>query len=93
MKYAINEIFKSIQGEGSYTGSPVMFIRLQGCSVGCAWCDTKHSWDDGDYFMTIDELIDQLIFIEKIEEGLEQSKEGKVLSNEDVKEIIEKWSK
>jgi len=42
---------------------------------------------------TIDELIDQLIFIEKIEEGLEQSKEGKVLSNEDVKEIIEKWSK
>ena len=42
---------------------------------------------------TIDELIDQLIFIEKVEEGLEQSKEGKVLSNEDVKEIIEKWSK
>ncbi len=42
---------------------------------------------------TIDELIDQLIFIEKVEEGMEQSKEGKVLSNEDVKEIIEKWSK
>ncbi len=42
---------------------------------------------------TIDELIDQLIFMEKVEEGLEQSKEGKVLSNEDVKEIIEKWSK
>jgi len=43
--------------------------------------------------LTIDELIDQLIFIEKVEEGLEQSKEGKVLYNEDVKEIIEKWSK
>ncbi len=42
---------------------------------------------------TIDELIDQLLFIEKVEEGMEQSKEGKVLSNEDVKEIIEKWSK
>ena len=42
---------------------------------------------------TIDELIDQLIFIEKIEKGFEQSKEGKVLSNEDVKKIIEKWSK
>ena len=42
---------------------------------------------------TIDELIDQLIFIEKVEEGLEQSKERKVLSNENVKEIIEKWSK
>ncbi len=42
---------------------------------------------------TIDELIDQLIFIEKVEEGLEQSKERKVLSNENVKNIIEKWSK
>jgi hypothetical protein len=42
---------------------------------------------------TIDELIDQLIFIEKVEEGLKQSKEGKVISNDDVKEIIEKWSK
>lgn len=42
---------------------------------------------------TIDELIDRLIFIEKVEEGLEQSKEKKVLSNENVKKIIEKWSK
>jgi hypothetical protein len=42
---------------------------------------------------TIDELIDQLIFIEKVEEGLKQSDEGKVISNEDVKVIIEKWSK
>jgi len=41
---------------------------------------------------TIDELIDQLIFIEKVEEGLKQSDEGKVISNKDVKEIIEKWS-
>ena len=42
---------------------------------------------------TIDELIDQLIFIEKVEEGLQQSKEGKVVSNEDVKSMIDKWSK
>lgn len=42
---------------------------------------------------TIDELIDQLIFIEKVEEGLQQSDTGKVVSNEDVKLIIDKWSK
>ena len=42
---------------------------------------------------TIDELIDQLIFIEKVEEGFEQSEEGKVVSDEDVKKIIDKWSK
>ena len=31
---------------------------------------------------TIDELIEQLIFIEKVEEGMKQSKEGKTISNE-----------
>ena len=42
---------------------------------------------------TIDELIEQLIFIEKIEDGYQQSEEGKVISNEDVKSMIDKWSK
>jgi predicted transcriptional regulator len=42
---------------------------------------------------TIDELIDRLILIEKIEQGLEQSAEGKVIPHEEVKKIIEKWSK
>jgi hypothetical protein len=42
---------------------------------------------------TIDELIDRLIFMEKIEEGLQQSEERKVVSNEDLKIIIDKWSK
>jgi len=42
---------------------------------------------------TIDELIDQLIFIQKIEDGIKQSETGEVISNEDVKAIIEKWSK
>lgn len=42
--YQVNEIFQTIQGEGSYTGMPAIFIRLQGCPVGCSWCDTKHTW-------------------------------------------------
>lgn len=41
----VNEIFETIQGEGSYTGTPSIFVRLQGCPVGCSWCDTKHTWD------------------------------------------------
>ncbi|HAH57879.1 MAG: hypothetical protein KUL83_01915 [Lentimicrobium sp.] len=40
----------------------------------------------------IDELIEQLLFIEKVEEGLKQSEEGKTISNEVVKSRIEKWS-
>lgn len=41
----VNEIFETIQGEGVYTGVPSIFLRLQGCPVGCAWCDTKHTWE------------------------------------------------
>ncbi|MBA5762942.1 7-carboxy-7-deazaguanine synthase QueE [Vibrio sp. 404] len=37
-------MFETIQGEGSFTGVPSVFIRLQKCSVGCAWCDTKQTW-------------------------------------------------
>jgi len=42
---------------------------------------------------TIDELIEQVIFMEKVEEGYQQSDAGKVISNEDVKLMIDKWSK
>jgi len=41
----VNEMFETIQGEGSWTGTPAIFVRLQGCPVGCPWCDTKHTWD------------------------------------------------
>lgn len=43
--YKVNEIFETIQGEGNYTGTPSIFLRLQGCPVGCSWCDTKHTWE------------------------------------------------
>jgi 7-carboxy-7-deazaguanine synthase len=41
----VNEIFHSIQGEGTLAGTPCVFIRLAGCPVGCVWCDTKYAWD------------------------------------------------
>lgn len=44
MYYPINEIFQTIQGEGIFTGLPAIFVRLQGCPVGCPWCDTRHTW-------------------------------------------------
>lgn len=34
------ETFGSLQGESSYAGQRCFFIRLAGCRLRCAWCDT-----------------------------------------------------
>lgn len=42
-KLKVNEIFYSLQGEGVYTGTPAVFVRLSGCNRCCAFCDTDFS--------------------------------------------------
>ncbi|HEX8529949.1 MAG TPA: hypothetical protein VF646_07990 [Cytophagales bacterium] len=41
---------------------------------------------------SIDELIDKLLFIEKVEKGLAQSDRGEVFSQEQAREMLKKWS-
>lgn len=43
--FGVSEIFYSIQGEGTRAGMPCVFIRLQGCSLRCVWCDTPYALD------------------------------------------------
>jgi 7-carboxy-7-deazaguanine synthase len=43
----INETFHSIQGEGLRAGEPCFFIRLSGCPLRCAWCDTAYAFREG----------------------------------------------
>ena len=39
----VHEIFASIQGETSRAGLPTVFVRLSGCNLDCAWCDTPEA--------------------------------------------------
>ena len=43
--YRVSEVFLSLQGEGPSAGTPAHFVRLQGCTVGCQWCDSRYTWD------------------------------------------------
>jgi 7-carboxy-7-deazaguanine synthase len=43
----ISEIFYSLQGETSRVGLPTVFIRLTGCPLRCAYCDTAYAFTGG----------------------------------------------
>ncbi len=54
----ISEIFYSLQGEGTLTGVPSVFVRTTGCNLRCVWCDTPYtSWEPEGDLMPLPDVI------------------------------------
>lgn len=47
MSMRVNEIFASIQGEGTRAGEPCTFVRFTGCNLRCTYCDTEYAFYEG----------------------------------------------
>jgi 7-carboxy-7-deazaguanine synthase len=78
----VNTIYDCIQGEGALAGTPMTLIRLQGCSVGCSFCDTKETWHPSDWDR-----------VETIEQALGQNPKWCEMSPADIARAIQDRSK
>jgi len=56
----ITEIFLSLQGESSTVGLPTVFVRLTGCPLRCAYCDTTYAFKGGEN-RNIDAIVDEVL--------------------------------
>lgn len=57
----IAEIFASVQGEGVWAGIPSAFVRVSGCNLRCAWCDTPYaSWNPEGHTYEVQQIAEKV---------------------------------
>ncbi len=56
--FRVIEIFSSVNGEGARSGQLALFIRMQGCNLNCAYCDTAwaNAEDADSRFLSAEEI-------------------------------------
>lgn len=82
----VHEIYASIQGESTFAGLPCTFIRLTGCPLRCRWCDTPHSFKEGDP-MSIDAILAE---VAKLSPQLVEVTGGEPLSHPECDELLKR---
>ena len=82
----ITEIYKSLQGESTWSGLACIFIRLSGCNLRCSWCDTEYSFTSGDK-LSIDNILDR---VEQLNCDLVEVTGGEPLAQDKVGELVQK---
>jgi 7-carboxy-7-deazaguanine synthase len=58
----IHEMYRSLQGEGTWAGLPCTFIRLTACHLRCVYCDTPHAFHQGEA-LTVDQVVDRAVVL------------------------------
>lgn len=59
VRLRINEIFHSVQGEGTRIGLRCVFIRTTGCHLRCTYCDTEYAFFEGGW-KTLDGILGEV---------------------------------
>ena len=81
----VNEIFKSVQGEGSFAGKLCSFVRLSGCNLRCSYCDTKYAYKKGED-LSIEEIIRK---VNTLSQNLVEITGGEPLLQKETIELID----
>ena len=59
LEFPVLEIFSSISGEAQHAGELTTFIRMAGCNLRCAYCDTQKLLDENNFTkMTIEQIVE-----------------------------------
>ena len=56
----VSEVFASVQGEGADAGRPCSFVRLAGCNLRCAYCDSAYALAEGQH-RSVDEVLREVL--------------------------------
>lgn len=87
--FLINEIFPSIEGETSFQGQLMLFVRFTGCNLRCKYCDTTYAYSEGESY-TLTKLLDK---INSYNLNIIHLTGGEPLIQKNILELIENLSK